>query len=230
MGFAKTRTLKPGESETLSFTLTGRDLASFDAASSSWLAEAGTYTVKVGASSADIRQTATFTKAAEETVAAVSRAAYLDPAQPIDRRVDDLVGRMTLEEKASQLVNHTRAIPRLGVPEYNLWSEALHGVANNGIATVFPQAIGLAATFDTALVHEMAQVTALEARAKHNMAVRAGEQGSLFKGITFYSPNINIFRDPRWGRGQETYGEDPYLTGRIGVAFIAGLQGDDPTT
>ncbi len=157
------------------------------------------------------------------------RAAYLDPAQPIDRRVDDLVGRMTLEEKASQLVNHTRAIPRLGVPEYNLWSEALHGVANNGIATVFPQAIGLAATFDTALVHEMAQVTALEGRAKHNMAVRAGEQGSLFKGITFFSPNINIFRDPRWGRGQETYGEDPFLTGRMGVAFITGLQGDGPT-
>ena len=156
------------------------------------------------------------------------RAAYLDPAQPIDRRVDDLVSRMTLEEKASQLVNHTRAIPRLGVPEYNLWSEALHGVAANGIATVFPQAIGLAATFDTALIHEMAGTTALEGRAKHNIAVRAGEQGALFKGLTFFSPNINIFRDPRWGRGQETYGEDPYLTGRMGVAFITGLQGDDP--
>jgi beta-glucosidase len=156
------------------------------------------------------------------------KAVYLDPAQPIDRRVDDLVGRMTLEEKASQLVNHTRAVPRLGVPEYNLWSEALHGVAANGIATVFPQAIGLAATFDTALIHEMAQATALEGRAKHNRAVKAGEQGALFKGITFFSPNINIFRDPRWGRGQETYGEDPFLTGRLGVAFITGLQGDDP--
>ncbi len=155
-------------------------------------------------------------------------AIYRDPSQSIDRRAHDLVSRMTLEEKCSQLVNHTRAVPRLGVPEYNLWSEALHGVAANGTATVFPQAIGLAATFDTALVHEMAQVTALEGRAKHNMAVRAGEQGSLFKGITFFSPNINIFRDPRWGRGQETYGEDPFLTGRMGVAFITGLQGDDP--
>jgi beta-glucosidase len=156
------------------------------------------------------------------------KAPYLDPAQPIDRRVDDLVSRMTLEEKASQLVNHTRAVPRLGVPEYNLWSEALHGVAANGVATVFPQAIGLAATFDTELVHEMARATALEGRAKHNIAVRAGEQGALFNGITFFSPNINIFRDPRWGRGQETYGEDPFLTGKMGVAFITGLQGDDP--
>jgi beta-glucosidase len=152
----------------------------------------------------------------------------LDPAQPIDHRVEDLVGRMTLEEKASQLVNRTRAIPRLGVPEYNLWSEALHGVANSGIATVFPQAIGLAATFDADLVHEMAKATALEGRAKFNRAVKAGEQGDLFKGITFFSPNINIFRDPRWGRGQETYGEDPFLTGALGVAFITGLQGDDP--
>ena len=154
--------------------------------------------------------------------------AYLDPAQAIDRRVDDLVGRMTLEEKASQLVNHTRAIPRLNVPEYNLWSEALHGVAANGIATVFPQAIGLGATFDTALIHTMAEATAIEGRAKHNRAVAAGEQGDMFKGITFFSPNINIFRDPRWGRGQETYGEDPFLTGKMGVAFITGLQGNDP--
>jgi beta-glucosidase len=153
---------------------------------------------------------------------------YLDASQPVERRLEDLVGRMTLEEKASQLVNHTRAIPRLGVPEYNLWSEALHGVAGNGIATVFPQAIGLAATFDAPLVHEMAEATALEGRVKHGVAVKAGDRGSVFKGITFFSPNINIFRDPRWGRGQETYGEDPYLTGKMGVAFITGLQGDDP--
>jgi beta-glucosidase len=154
--------------------------------------------------------------------------AYLDPAQPIDRRVDDLVGRMTLEEKASQLVNRTRAIPRLGVPEYNLWSEALHGVANNGIATVFPQAIGLGATFDAPGLKQMAEATAREARVKWNQAARAGRSGMLFRGLTFFSPNINIFRDPRWGRGQETYGEDPYLTGKLGVAFITGLQGADP--
>jgi beta-glucosidase len=153
-------------------------------------------------------------------------ALYLDPSQPIDVRVEDLVSRMTLEEKASQLVNRTRAIPRLGVPEYNLWSEALHGVANNGIATVFPQAIGLGATFDAPLVKRMAEATALEARVKWNLATRAGRAGRIFQGLTFFSPNINIVRDPRWGRGQETYGEDPYLTGRLGVAFITGLQGD----
>jgi beta-glucosidase len=157
-----------------------------------------------------------------------AKPAHLDPAQAIDRRVDDLVGRMTLEEKASQLVNRTRAIPRLGVPEYNLWSEALHGVANNGIATVFPQAIGLAASFDAPLLKQMAEATAREGRVKFNLAARAGRSGRLFQGITFFSPNINIFRDPRWGRGQETYGEDPYLTGKLGVAFITGLQGDDP--
>ncbi len=152
---------------------------------------------------------------------------YLDPSQPLAARVDDLVGRMTLEEKASQLVNHTRAIPRLQVPEYNLWSEALHGVA--GItATVFPQAIGLGATFDAPLLHEMAQATALEGRANFNRAVKAEDRSRLFRGLTYFSPNINIVRDPRWGRGQETYGEDPYLTGKMGVAFITGLQGDDP--
>jgi beta-glucosidase len=156
------------------------------------------------------------------------RPLYLDPSQPIERRVDDLVGRMTLEEKASQMANHMRAVPRLGIPEYNIWSEALHGVANNGIATVFPQAIGLAATFDPPLIHDMAAATATEGRAKYNMAERAGESGRLFRGLTFFSPNINIVRDPRWGRGQETYGEDPFLTGRMAVAFITGLQGDDP--
>jgi len=153
---------------------------------------------------------------------------YLDATQPIEKRVDDLVGRMTLEEKASQLVNSTRAIPRLSVPAYNLWSEALHGVANNGIATVFPQAIALAATFDAPLLHEMAKATAVEGRVKFNLALRAKNSGRLFQGLTFFSPNINIVRDPRWGRGQETYGEDPFLTGKMGVAFITGLQGEDP--
>jgi beta-glucosidase len=152
---------------------------------------------------------------------------YLDPAQPVSVRVDDLVSRMTLEEKASQLVNQARAIPRLQVPAYDWWSEALHGVANAGTATVFPEPIGLAATFDVPLIHDMAAAIGTEARAKHNQAVRAGRR-DIMEGLDFWSPNINIFRDPRWGRGQETYGEDPFLTGRMGVAFVTGLQGDDP--
>jgi beta-glucosidase len=154
-------------------------------------------------------------------------AVYLDPSQPINVRVDVLVGKMTLEEKASQLVNQARAIPRLQVPAYDWWSEALHGVANAGTATVFPEPIGLAATFDDPLIHEMAVVIGTEARAKHNQAVKAGRR-DIMEGLDFWSPNINIFRDPRWGRGQETYGEDPFLTGRMGVAFVTGLQGDDP--
>src|SRR5437868_9015179 len=143
---------------------------------------------------------------------------YLDPNLPIDQRVDDLVSRMTLEEKASQLVNQARAIPRLQVPAYDYWSEALHGVAGAGIATVFPQAIALGATWDASLLHEVATVTGTEARAKHHEAVRQGRR-NIFEGLTFWSPNINIFRDPRWGRGQETYGEDPFLTASMGVAF-----------
>ena len=134
---------------------------------------------------------------------------------------------MTLEEKASQLVNQARAIPRLQVPAYDWWSEALHGVANAGTATVFPEPIGLAATFDSPLIHDMAVVISTEARAKHNQAVRAGRR-DIMEGLDFWSPNINIFRDPRWGRGQETYGEDPFLTGRMGVAFVTGMQGEDP--
>ena len=152
---------------------------------------------------------------------------YMDPSQPISVRVDDLISRMTLDEKASQLVNQSRAIPRLQIPEYDWWSEALHGVARAGTATVFPEPIGLAATFDAPLIHEMATVIGREARAKHNQAVRAGRR-DIYEGLDFWSPNINIFRDPRWGRGQETYGEDPFLTGRMGVAFVTGLQGDDP--
>jgi beta-glucosidase len=152
---------------------------------------------------------------------------YLNSSLPINARVDDLVARMTLEEKASQLVNQARAIPRLQVPAYDWWSEALHGVANAGTATVFPEPIGLAATFDAPLIHEMAVVISTEARAKHNQAVRAGHR-DIMEGLDFWSPNINIFRDPRWGRGQETYGEDPFLTGRMGVAFVTGMQGEDP--
>ena len=156
-------------------------------------------------------------------------AAYLNTDLPVDQRVDDLISRMTLEEKASQLVNQARAIPRLHVPGYDWWSEALHGVARAGTATVFPEPIGLAATFDIPLIHDMAIVIGTEARAKHNQALRArGGHTNIMEGLDFWSPNINIFRDPRWGRGQETYGEDPFLTGRMGVAFVTGLQGDDP--
>ena len=153
---------------------------------------------------------------------------YTNPQLPIAARVDDLVSRMTLEEKASQLVDQTRAIPRLGVPAYNWWNEALHGVARAGIATVFPEPIGLAASFDPALIHAMAVDISTEARAKYNIADRKSHDHEIYSGLTFWSPNINIFRDPRWGRGQETYGEDPYLTGRMGLAFVTGMQGDDP--
>jgi beta-glucosidase len=152
---------------------------------------------------------------------------YLDPAQPIDARVNDLLSRMTLEEKASQLVNQSRAIPRLQVPEYDWRSEALHGVAGAGLATVFPEPIGIAATFDTDLTHQMAAAIGTEGRAKHNKAVRAGRR-DILEGLDFWAPNINIFRDPRWGRGQETYGEDPFLTSKMAVAFVTGMQGDDP--
>lgn len=157
----------------------------------------------------------------------IPRPPYLDPSLPVGQRVDDLVSRMTLEEKASQMQDVARAIPRLEIPAYNWWNEGLHGVARAGHATVFPQAIGLAATWDTALVHRIADVVSTEARAKYNDAIQHGNTGRYF-GLTFWSPNINIFRDPRWGRGQETYGEDPFLTSRIAVAFVTGLQGDDP--
>jgi beta-glucosidase len=156
-----------------------------------------------------------------------AKPAYLDPGLPIERRVDDLVSRMTLDEKASQMQDIAPAIPRLGIPAYNWWNEALHGVARAGYATVFPQAVGLAATWDADLIHQVADVISTEARAKYNDAQSQGKTDRYF-GLTFWSPNINIFRDPRWGRGQETYGEDPFLTSRIGVAFVTGLQGDDP--
>jgi beta-glucosidase len=146
---------------------------------------------------------------------------------PLVQRVADLLSRLTLEEKVLQMQNDAPAIPGLGIPAYNWWNECLHGVARNGIATVFPQAIGMAATWDPALVGDVATVISTEARAKHHEAINNGKSG-LYQGLTFWSPNINIFRDPRWGRGQETYGEDPYLTARIGVAFVEGLQGNDP--
>jgi beta-glucosidase len=151
---------------------------------------------------------------------------YMNPKLTAVERARDLVSRMTLEEKASQLVNQARAIPRLNVPAYDWWSEALHGVAVNG-TTEFPEPIGLAATFDTDAIHEMATDISIEGRIKHVQAERAGHS-NIFEGLDFWAPNVNIFRDPRWGRGQETYGEDPFLTGRMAVAFVTGMQGDDP--
>ncbi len=153
---------------------------------------------------------------------------YQDPSLPVQQRVDDLVSRMTLEEKVSQMINTSVAIPRLGVPAYDWWNEGLHGIARSGYATMFPQAIGMAATWDTPLIGRIATTISTEARAKNNDALRH-DIHSIYFGLTIWSPNINIFRDPRWGRGQETYGEDPYLTSRLGVSFVKGLQGDDPT-
>jgi len=153
--------------------------------------------------------------------------AYLNTSLPAEQRAADLVHRMTVEEKVSQLVNQSRAIPRLNVPDYDWWSEALHGVANNGGITTFPEPVGLAATFDPDAIHRMAIATSVEARIKYVEGMKDGHS-DIFQGLDFWAPNINIFRDPRWGRGQETYGEDPFLTARMGVAFVTGMQGDDP--
>jgi beta-glucosidase len=155
-----------------------------------------------------------------------AKPAYQDPRLSPEERAADLVHRMTLEEKASQLVNQARAIPHLGVTAYDWWSEALHGVAVNG-TTEFPEPIGLAATFDVPSIHEMATAIGVEGRIKHVQAERAGHS-DIFEGLDFWAPNVNIFRDPRWGRGQETYGEDPFLSAHLAVAFVTGLQGTDP--
>jgi len=152
---------------------------------------------------------------------------YLDPAVETEKRIDDLINRLTLGEKASLMLYNSPAIERLGIPEYNWWNECLHGVGRAGKATVFPQAIGLAATFDPDLIYRVADAISDEARAKHHAAVKKGNRAQ-YMGLTFWSPNVNIFRDPRWGRGQETYGEDPLLTSVIGAAFVRGLQGDHP--
>ena len=152
---------------------------------------------------------------------------YKDASQPIDLRVKDLVSRLTLKEKVSLLGYNSQAVPRLGIPAYNWWNEALHGVARAGEATVFPQAIGMSATFNDDLLKQVATAISTEARAKYNLAI-AQDRHLQYMGLTFWTPNINIFRDPRWGRGQETYGEDPYLTAHMGTAFVHGLQGDDP--
>ena len=152
---------------------------------------------------------------------------FQDPAKTISERVEDLISRMTLEEKVNQLLYNAPAIDRLGIPEYNWWNECLHGVARAGRATVFPQAIGMAATWDTDLMFRVGEVISTEARAKYNAFSAVGNR-ERYQGLTFWTPNVNIFRDPRWGRGQETYGEDPFLTSRVAVSFVKGLQGDHP--
>ena len=152
---------------------------------------------------------------------------YLNPSLPVEQRAADLVSRMTLEEKVSEMMNSSAAIPRLGVPAYNWWNEGLHGVARAGYATMFPQAIGMAASWDAPMLKDIGMVISTEARAKNNEALRHNNH-SIYYGLTFWSPNINIFRDPRWGRGQETYGEDPFLTAQMGVNFVEGMQGDNP--
>lgn len=152
--------------------------------------------------------------------------AFLDPDVPFSARVDDLVSRLTLPEKIGQLMHESPAVERLGIPAYNWWNEACHGVGRNGRATVFPQVIGLGATWNRELLHRIAVAVSDEARAKHHAALAAGRHGQ-YQGLTFWTPNINIFRDPRWGRGQETFGEDPFLTGELGVEVVRGLQGSD---
>jgi beta-glucosidase len=152
---------------------------------------------------------------------------YLNTQLTIEERIDDLISRMSLDEKISQLGSGSPAIEHLGIPYYHWWNECLHGVGRAGIATVFPQAIGLAATWNPDLMQRIGTVISDEARAKHHQFVREGIR-KIYTGLTFWTPNVNIFRDPRWGRGQETYGEDPYLTSRMAVPFIKALQGDDP--
>lgn len=152
---------------------------------------------------------------------------FNDPSLTIEERTQDLINRLTLEEKAWQMMHNSPAVERLGIPEYNWWNEALHGIGRSGVATVFPQAIGMGATFDEDLILEVANAISDEARATHNTAVENGYRRQ-YSGLTFWTPNINIFRDPRWGRGQETYGEDPFLTALLGTAFVKGLQGDHP--
>ena len=158
----------------------------------------------------------------------LEKLSYLDTTLPFAERAKDLVGRLTLEEKVGLMSHPARGVPRLKIPAYNYWSEALHGVARNGRATVFPQAIGMAATWDRELIQRVASAISDEGRAKYHAALRRNGYTDQYQGLTFWSPNVNIFRDPRWGRGQETWGEDPFLTGEMASAFVKGLQGDHP--
>jgi len=158
----------------------------------------------------------------------LDRPVYLDTARPFSERVEDLVGRLTLDEKVGLMSHPAQGVPRLGIPAYNYWSEALHGVARNGRATVFPQAIGMAATWDKELVHEVATAISDEVRAKYHEALRRNGYTDQYQGLTIWSPNVNIFRDPRWGRGQETWGEDPFFTGEMASVYVKGMQGNHP--
>jgi beta-glucosidase len=158
----------------------------------------------------------------------MNQPAYLDGNLPIPERVQDLLSRLSLDEKVAMMNHPAHGVPRLGIPGYNFWSEALHGVARNGRATVFPQAIGMAATWDKDLIHQIATAISDEARAKYHEALRRNGHTDQYQGLTFWSPNVNIFRDPRWGRGQETWGEDPFFTGELAAEFVKGLQGDHP--
>jgi len=158
----------------------------------------------------------------------MTQPAYLDTKLPLPERVQDLLSRLTLDEKVAMMNHPAQGVPRLGIPGYNFWSEALHGVARNGRATVFPQAIGMAATWDRDLIHQIAAAISDEGRAKYHEALRRNGYTDQNQGLTFWSPNVNIFRDPRWGRGQETWGEDPFFTGEMASEFVKGLQGDHP--
>ena len=159
---------------------------------------------------------------------ATDQPAYLDTARPFAERAKDLIARLTLQEKVGLMSHPAKGVPRLGIPAYNYWNEALHGVARSGRATVFPQVIGMAATWDRELIQRVASAIGDEARAKYHEALRRNGFTGPCQGLTFWSPNVNIFRDPRWGRGQETWGEDPFLSGEMGLAFVRGLQGDHP--
>ena len=158
----------------------------------------------------------------------MSQPIYLDPNRPVQERVQDLLNQLTVEEKLGQFMHPVDGIPRLGIPPYNFWSEGLHGVGRNGRATVFPQAIGMSAMWNPELVEAVGSAIGDEARAKYHEALRTKGETALYQGLTFWSPNVNIFRDPRWGRGQETWGEDPFLTGEMGAAFVRGMQGRNP--
>ena len=153
---------------------------------------------------------------------------FQDPDRPLTERINDIISRLTLEEKVQLMKHNVPAIPRLQIPAYNWWNEALHGVARTKEkVTVFPQAIGMAAAFDAPALEKMGDIASSEGRALFNEDMKHGKTGDIYRGLTYWTPNINIFRDPRWGRGQETYGEDPYLTGQMGSAIVRGLEGSD---
>ena len=174
-----------------------------------------------------MKKTLLFTLLAVASVTAswAQKMPYQDPTLPVDQRVDDLMQRLTLEEKTKLMMNSSPAIPRLGIPQFDWWSEALHGVGRNGLATVFPSCIGMACSFDDDLIERIYVAVSDEARAKNTQQRREGKPIARYQALSFCTPNINIFRDPRWGRGQETYGEDPFMNARMGLRVVRGLQG-----